>query len=237
MEVALGISPHTGWAVAVAVAGTADGPEVVLRQRVELVDPSLPGAAYHAAAGAPANAADALVRAVERSARERSSSAVAGLRDELAAADHRLVAVALCAEPHEVPTDVATVLANHTLMHTAEGELYREAIESAVADLTLADLATAREPDGDGVRGGSQRGDSAAQWVGVPLLQVRRKEVAAEAQRRLGLGEARQQALLAALGAGLGPPWRVDHKQATLLALVALADQVPGTVPSVASIS
>jgi hypothetical protein len=197
MDVAVGCSLHTGWGVAVAVAGR-EHPEVVLRSRLELVDPALPAAAYHAAAGEPAATATRLVRTVERSARERSTRAFTDVRDTLAAAGHRVVAVAVTAEPREVPVEVATVVANHALIHAAEGELYRDALEAAVA------------------------------WLGLPLLQVRSKAVTAEVQRVLGLGEARQRQLAGDLGTGLGPPWRADHKQAALLALVALADRVQG---------
>ena len=100
--------------------------------------------------------------------------------------------VAICAEPHSIPGDLATVLANHTLIHTAEGELYREALEEA------------------------------AEWLGLPVLQVRAKRVGAAVAEQLGMATDRQQAVLAALGKELGPPWRADHKQATLLAAMAL---------------
>jgi hypothetical protein len=203
MDVAVGCSLHTGWGVAVAVTGR-EQPEVVLRSRLALVDPALPAQAYHAAAGEPPAAATRLVRSVERSAREWASRAVAEVHDALTAGGHRLVAVAIAAEPREVPVEVATVVANHALIHAAEGELYRDAVETAI------------------------------DWLAVPLLQVRAKGVAAEVQRVLGLGEVRQRQLAADLGAGLGPPWRADHKQAALLALVALADQVPGMLLGVA---
>jgi hypothetical protein len=207
VDVALGFSLHTGWAVAVAVAGSPTHPEVVVRRQVELVDPALPRQVYHAAAGEPPKARLGLVRSVERSARERSERVVGGLRDELAGDGHRLATVALCAEPHEVPVDVDRIVANHALTHSAEGELYREAVEVA------------------------------AEWVGVPVLQVGPKRVATEVQQRLGLAEGAQRALVAALGARLGAPWRADHKQACLLALVALAEaggQVPGMLLGVA---
>jgi hypothetical protein len=194
MDVAVGCSLHTGWGVGVAVARSVT-PEVVLRRRLELVDPALPAQAYHAAAGEPAAAGARLVRTVERSARARALRSWTDLRDTLSAAGHRLVAVAVAAEPREVPADLGVVVANHALIHAAEGELYRDAVEAAV------------------------------DWLGLPLLQVRAKAVPAEVQRVLGMSDARQRELAAELGAGLGPPWRADHKQAALLALVALADQ------------
>jgi hypothetical protein len=197
VDVALGFSLHTGWAVAVAVGGSPDRPDVVARHRLELVDPELPRQVYHAAAGQPSRAAVALVRSVERSARDRSERALERLRDELEAAGHLLVTVALCAEPHPVPSDVGRIVANHSLTHAAEGELYREAVEAAV------------------------------EWLGLPVLQVGPKRVPGEAHRHLGLSTERQRALVHDLGVPLGPPWQADHKQAALLALVALAAPAP----------
>jgi hypothetical protein len=190
----------------VAVAGSAAEPTVELRERVELIDAELPRQVFHAAAALPVDEAEALVRRVERAARRCAERSFAAAQRKLAAAGHELAAVALCAEPRDVPTDLARVLANHTLIHSAEGDLYREAAEAA------------------------------GEWLGVPVLQVDAKRVSDTASRELGLGTDRQQAILADLGRRLGPPWRADHKQATLLAMVALANtgQVPGMLLGVA---
>ena len=194
MRSALGLSLHTGWAVAVIVAGAPSAPEVVLRRRVPLVDDSLPRQVYHAAADLPAGDAEELVRKVERSAIEMAAREVAAVRDDAVALGHAPAIVAVCAEPRDVPTDVQRIVANHTLIHSAEGDLYREAVEAATESL------------------------------GLPLVQVDAKRVPAEVTDRLGLSPDRQRALVATLGRELGPPWQADHKQATLLALVALAE-------------
>jgi hypothetical protein len=201
MDCAIGFSLHSGWAVAVAVGGERGRPTVVLRRQVELIESELPRQVFHAAQGLTAREAEQLVRQVERSARECAERATESLAEELAAAGHRAVAVALCSEPRDVPTDVRAIVANHTLIHSAEGELYREAVEAAAA------------------------------WLGLPVLQVEAKRVPGEVADRLGVGADRQKALLDDLGRALGPPWRADHKQATLLAAVALADLRSGATP------
>ncbi len=190
----MGFSLHSGWAVAVAVGGTPRQPAVLLRRRVELVAAELPRQVFHAAAELPGAPAEQLVHRVERSATECAGRELKRLCDDVAALGHTVGPVALCAEPREVPADVAKIVANHTLIHSAEGELYREALEWAADDL------------------------------GLPLLQVDAKRVPAEAATRLGLTPDRQKAMLADLGRTLGPPWQADHKRATLLALVALAE-------------
>ena len=194
MRAVLGCSLHTGWAETVAVGGSPADPEVLRRYRITLVDEALPRQVFHAAAGLPAAPADALVRQVERSAREAAERELVAARDALLSEGHQLAGVALCAEPRDVPTDTQRIVANHTLIHSAEGELYREALEAA------------------------------AEWLALPVLQVGPKRVAGEVTQRLGLSTSRQGLLVADLRRRVGPPWRADHKQATLLALVALAE-------------
>ncbi len=194
MTCAVGFSLHSGWAIAVALGGTPREPEVLLRRRVELVAGGLPRQVFHAAAELPHAPAEQLVHRVERSAAECAGRELKRLCDDVAALGHTVGPVALCAEPREVPADVAKIIANHTLIHSAEGELYREALEWAADDL------------------------------GLPVLQVDAKRVAAGVTARLGLAPARQKELLAELGRALGPPWQADHKRATLLAMVALAE-------------
>ena len=50
---ALGFRAHSGWAALVAVAGTPQSGQVLLRRRIELADPKVPGSKqpYHAAEG------------------------------------------------------------------------------------------------------------------------------------------------------------------------------------------
>lgn len=194
MRCTLGVSLHSGWAIGVAVTGAPSQPEIVLRRQLDLVDPALPSQVFHVAAGqVPARAED-LIRRVERSARNHAEREVVACVDLLAADGYDLEAVALCAEPRDLPHDLPRILANHTLIHTAEGELYREAVESAAVEVDL------------------------------PVLQIDAKRIAAEAADQLGIGADRQKELLDALGRQLGPPWRIDHKRATLAAMLALAD-------------
>lgn len=49
MELAWGCKPHSGWAIAVLVGGTAVTPVVLDRRRVQLCPDDLPRQVYHAA--------------------------------------------------------------------------------------------------------------------------------------------------------------------------------------------
>jgi hypothetical protein len=184
---ALGFRPHSGWAVAVVVRGPAAEPEVVARTRVDLRRPGMPRQPYHAVAEAGAD------RGVVE---EVADAALAGARaaiDELAGAiDGPVAAVGIVGEARDLPP-LERILRSHPLLHTAEGELYRRALDRAAADRGLA----------------------------VTALPARRPlEAAAEA---LGADPEVLAARLVAAGRRLGPPWQADHKAATAAALVGLS--------------
>jgi hypothetical protein len=195
MELAIGISMHTGWAVAVAVGGPVRSPTVVDRRRLVLCDDALPRQVFHAAAELPAVQAERLVHEVERCAGRNADREVTAMADELCGAGHRVVGVAIDAEPRTLPEDVTAIVANHTLIHSAEGELYRDAVEAA------------------------------AIWRQLDVLHVRAKDVTRRVTDGLGLQAAGQLALFAALGKALGAPWQADHKRATVLGLLALQER------------
>ena len=128
--VAVGIRDHTGWAVAVALG---PGPAVVDRRRLQLLDDSLPRQPYHAAQDLPLDEAADLVARVEAAALEAATDA---LRALCAGLGRPVAAVAVGPAPR-VPDSLERILASHTLLHAAEGALYREAIAEAAAGLGL----------------------------------------------------------------------------------------------------
>jgi hypothetical protein len=123
---ALGFSHHTGWAIAVTVAGGA----VVDRRRVELIDPNLPRQVFHACeGGVPLPEAIKLIDKVTAAAGRCAGRVLA----ELGPVD----AIGVAADTRPMPDDVSRILASHPLMHMAEGQLYRDAILDAAAALDL----------------------------------------------------------------------------------------------------
>ncbi len=128
----MGIVAQTGSAVAVALTGSPRRPEFAGRWPVELVPDDLP-VQYHAAAGMDPDAAEALVRRVEQAAGEAAGDALRSLTD-LVFVD----GVGLLVKPTpRAPGTVAAVVRNHVAMHTAEGELYLDALMSAAEQLGL----------------------------------------------------------------------------------------------------
>jgi hypothetical protein len=192
----VGIADHSGWAnlVTVSVTSEADGGPggrvvVVDRRRCPVVDDDLPRQPYHAAAGLAADDAEQLVAQVAGAAGVGADRQLGALVDELGG-EHRLVALAVRSGiDRQLPDTVAEVTANHTAMHVAEGELYRDA---------WADAAAGRD-------------------IGVALYP--RKDAIGEAAVVLGTTASRLGEVLAALGRELGPPWQKEHREAAAAAL------------------
>lgn len=127
----LGLCSRTGSAVAVALG---PGPALLGRWALDLRAEGVPAQAYHAAAGLPPPEAEALVRTAVDAAAEAAARWLTVLRGEL---DGELRAVAVIVGDYPVPDSVRAILAAHTLMHAAEGQLYREALLDAAADAGL----------------------------------------------------------------------------------------------------
>ena len=221
MHVTLGFRPHTGWAVAVAVGGDLVSPQVVERRVVALTDEAqVPAQVYHAAVELEPHAAEALVRKAERVVAQVTGREVACFVAELRSNGYLPLAAGVATtaagpksgfgrpdsgwpsnvRPSNVRhsnvrhSNVAYVLAAHVRMHAAEGELYGEAIADALDE------------------------------AGLPVTLIHPRDVAASAADGLGRDAGSLQRMVTAIGASLGPPWRKDEKEATLLAWTALAD-------------
>lgn len=136
MDMAWGCKPHSGWAVAVLVGGSATAPRVLDRRRVQLCPDDLPRMAYHAAQGLPRAKAAALVANVDAAVAAMTAAVVRELADVASGHGH-LVALALLGNPRPLP-DLDAALANHSRLHGAEGELYRGALDDAAAAHGLA---------------------------------------------------------------------------------------------------
>jgi hypothetical protein len=194
VDVAIGCRDHSGWAVVVGVGGDPSSPQVVARERVELVDEALPRMAYHAALEARADDAAALIAKVERSAREYAERSLGLVAERLRTDGHDVVGVAVAASTTPPPADLAKILASHSLVHAAEGELYRDALVEGVTAL------------------------------GLRLTRFPNKHAVSEAAAALRVDTEALSARLAALRQAVGPPWQKDHREAAAAALLVLAD-------------
>lgn len=192
---ALGFRAHSGWATLVVVGGSPRAPVVVARRRIELADPKIPGSKqpHHKAEGLNLKKARQLIKRCTQSTRLLARRAVRAALNELRGKGYEVVGCGLLlASGRPVPTLAAT-LASHALIHTAEGELFRDALLRA-----------------------SQR-------FGLPITGVRERELytRAAAKLRRPVGELERRAT--ELGRPLGPPWRQDEKHAALVGWLVLS--------------
>jgi len=189
---ALGAAVKTGWCVLVAVSGDRTDPEVVLRQRVELCPEALPAFAYHVAAELPLEKAKPMVEEVHTAAGAAAATGLRATVAELASNDRTVAALAVSAGTDDFTDDLAWIVKSHMRLHTAEGELYREALVDA------------------------------ADALAVPVVRFPKGEAVAELARELGRDPAALNGSIAGWRKALGPPWAKEHKEAAAAAWLAL---------------
>src|ERR1035438_3122297 len=192
--VAIGFRAHSGWAAAVAVTGLPAAPVVVSRRRIEMMDggASAPSQPDHAAVGLDIGEAEQLVQTCAARAAALATTAVRGVVEDLRQLGHRVVGCGLLLASGRPLPPLEKILASHPLLHTAEGELFREALRDA------------------------------SRQCGLPLTAVKERELFARAAADLGLPAAQVERHVAAMGKAMGPPWRQDQKFAALVAWLAL---------------
>ena len=197
---ALGFSVHTGWAALVAVTRSGGASLTVLdRRRIGMLPVPLtprPEAyphVFHAARDLPLSDAERFIRKAEEQARVRAREELAAAVEGLRAGGHQAVQSAIITARESPSRPLEEILQSHTLVHAAEGALFRGVIRGASEDL------------------------------GLRVFQVPAPELVRRAAKVLGLAKDEVPDFLMQLGRPLGPPWTADHKAATLAAALALS--------------
>jgi hypothetical protein len=192
---AIGLRAHSGWAALVTVGGSLGSPAVLDRRRIVLADAAVAGSKqpYHAAEGLPFEAAARLVARCRESSAELARRAVGEAVDDLTRRGHKPVAVALLLASGRPLPGLAAILASHALIHTAEGEMFREVLAAA------------------------------GEHYGLRVVKVKERELASHAAAAFGIAAGELAARLTAIGKPLGAPWRQDEKHAALAGWLALA--------------
>ena len=191
---ALGFRSHSGWAAMVAVSGTSRSPQIVHRSRVEMITDAGFRARqpYHSAAEMKLDAAEKFIAAALHSATQQAHKAVGGLLDELRRNGEQVKAGGILLASGRALPKLGSILASHALIHAAEGELFRQALIQA------------------------------CERCGVSLTGTREREILDLGGKRLKIPERELADRLTELGRGVGRPWRLDEKLATLAAWLAL---------------
>jgi hypothetical protein len=191
---AIGCRAHTGWAALVVVAGGFAQPEVLLRGRAELDDPTgrVRKNVYQASRALEPAEAAAQVGAAERIGAERAAGALERtVRD--AGHDGALVRACAVVVGAFSGARLESILASHALAHAAEGRLYQDAL----------------------LQGAASRGLDA---VAIP-----KRSIWEQGESALGPAEDELRQWIDRLRREVGPPWAEDQKLAALAAWIALA--------------
>jgi hypothetical protein len=134
---AIGLRAHSGWAAAVALvpadAGPPHAPVVVMRRRIEMRERGAggPSQPYHAAVGLDIREAREHVEASAARAAALATAALRGMLEDLGKLGHRSVGCGLLLASGRPLPPLEMILASHPLLHTAEGELFRDALRQA----------------------------------------------------------------------------------------------------------
>ena len=193
-DAAIGFRVHSGWTALVAISLEDGCPLVLLRQRPHLVtrftyELRQP---YHSAAKMPSAEGSSFISRVRTDASRLGYEAIRAVQTRLQEQEHDIKRCGLLLASGRPLPDLPQILASHALIHTADGELFREALIHASLRCGF-EMFTAKESEL------LERASSA--------LHMQRDELV----RRL-----------ASLGSGLGSPWTQDEKFAALVAWLSL---------------
>jgi hypothetical protein len=123
----------------VVAVGAAKTPRLLDRRRIELVSGGFHVSrfVYHAAQELPLAEADRKVREVRTEAEGRAREAIALQVSMLRSQGHEPDRCSIVGAKQAVPSDLATILRSHALVHAAEGGLYRAALAAGAKSTGL----------------------------------------------------------------------------------------------------
>jgi len=193
-DAALGFRVHSGWTAVVAVCVNRGAPVVLARQRAHLVETFTYEfrQPYHTAGKMLQGQAREFISRMQAEARRLAHRAIRDLQSDLQKQGLKLTRCGLLlASGRELPA-LDKIIASHALIHTADGELFREAILHASARCGLRDF------------------------------RINEKELLDHAGQVFRLKSVDVMGRVTELGRAFGAPWSQDEKFATLAAWLAL---------------
>ena len=194
-QAAIGFRVHSGWAAVVAVCVEKGAPIVLVKQRVHLVDTFTYEfrQPYHTAEKMLLGQAREFIARMQAEARRLAYRAIRELASRTQEQGVKLTRCGLLLASGRPLPGLEKILASHALIHTADGELFREALLHASARCGLRDFT------------------------------IKEKELVDCAENILRLKSAVLMRRVTELGRPFGAPWSQDEKFATLAAWLTLA--------------
>jgi hypothetical protein len=194
-KAAVGFRVHSGWSAIVAVSLEKGVPIVLRRQRAQLVETfsytfRQP---YHTGEKMGLPDADEFISGVRTEAQGLAYQALQACKVDLQEQGYRLERGGLLLASGRPLPELQKVLQSHALIHTADGELFREALRSA------------------SVR------------CGLRVTCTKERELLQRCAEAFSLRPSVVLDRATELGRGLGAPWSQDEKYATLAAWLALS--------------
>ena len=159
-----------------------------------MVDRGAAGASqpYHAAVGLDIRDAEQLIGNCAARAAALAASALRGILEDLRQLGHGVMGCGLLLASGRPLPELESILASHALIHTAEGQLFRDVLRAACRE------------------------------CGLSLTSVKERELFPQAAADLRLPATQVERHVAAMGKAIGPPWRQDEKFAAVAAWLAL---------------
>jgi hypothetical protein len=194
---AIGIRVHSGWGALVAMGGQHGAEEIIERRKVAIIDPETKGAAqpYHYVEEMELRAAERHLANCATDSRRLALEALTQISAQLRDRGFTLVGSSILLSSARPLPDLDEILASHALIHTAEGEFFRQAFRKAFERLE------------------------------VPITGIRERELEDRAHAAFGKAAAEVRKNIDGLGRALGPPWTQDEKMAALAAAIVLAEK------------
>lgn len=191
----LGFRVHSGWTSLVAVALEKNQPIILLRQRPRLVATFSYAyrQPYHTAEKMALDEAQAFLDQQRIEARKLAQEAIRSAQSEIAQQGFKITRTALLLASGRPLPELPEILASHSIIHTADGEFFREALLHASARSKLS------------------------------ITTIKERELLATASSALRRKPAILTNFLTTLGKPIGSPWTADEKFAALAAWLALA--------------
>jgi hypothetical protein len=124
---------HSGWGALVVISGSSGSPELIERRRITIIDPAAIGAKqpYHFAESLCLPEAENHLRRCADASEDLALKAIRQTQLILHENGYDVVATAmLLASPRALPP-LANILRAHPLIHSAEGEFFRKAVQQA----------------------------------------------------------------------------------------------------------
>lgn len=189
--VSIGFRVKTGKAVAVALRGPVDSPEALKREQLIFSDPKRPETwqPYHEVMDLPWEVAETKVQNSVSTIRVTAAQVVGRLIQDMRASGFQLCGAGIVGGSDHNPGKISNP---HVRAHAAEGQLFRQVLESAL------------------------------EVYGLFRRSFVEGEIYQQAALEFGCSVAALRDRLSKLGQTVGRPWRADEKAAALAAWMVL---------------